>query len=320
MRGKDKREALFRLYSDNFRRVCESQGWSIGYEINGKVCKIQELIYVCPICFQFFQKNDLNQKEKNPLTLEDAPPKALGGKPVILTCKFCNNYSGTNLDSHLKMDFDLSLFSKGISETNAKIKIKVENPFKSTISFSPERKQLTVIYNRKNDYAKKQIEKLAAIWDGSEFSFTVIAPNKRKFSIGLLRIAYLLAFAKFGYSYVLSEGGKIIRTQILTPFDDIVGLNFVTHIDFFEGQKDVFIIRSSPNTQFLLVVFLLEKKSINRYFGIILPGPNKEDVASYINFDKKRNLDFKFAKVPKSNYLHDALGYHKLWQDMKQKD
>jgi hypothetical protein len=54
--------------------------------------------YLCPICLRAFTTNDLDINRANFLTLEDAPPDALGGKKVALTCKQCNNVCGTSID------------------------------------------------------------------------------------------------------------------------------------------------------------------------------------------------------------------------------
>jgi hypothetical protein len=50
---------------------------------------------------EHFCEADLDQRKNNPLTLEDAPPKSLGGKANVLTCKACNNKCGAAVDYHL---------------------------------------------------------------------------------------------------------------------------------------------------------------------------------------------------------------------------
>jgi hypothetical protein len=51
--------------------------------------------YACPLCRIVIPAED--QEE---LSLEDVPPKRLGGRPLVLTCKPCNNTHGSRLDSH----------------------------------------------------------------------------------------------------------------------------------------------------------------------------------------------------------------------------
>src|SRR5438309_157804 len=51
--------------------------------------------YLCPICIRGFHREDASA-----MTLEDAPPRRLGGRKVALTCPDCNHSAGFRLDSH----------------------------------------------------------------------------------------------------------------------------------------------------------------------------------------------------------------------------
>ena len=57
--------------------------------------------FICPVCLNPFSVDDLDTTKENHLTLEDVPPKSLGGKPTILTCKVCNNTAGQQIDVQL---------------------------------------------------------------------------------------------------------------------------------------------------------------------------------------------------------------------------
>jgi hypothetical protein len=60
-----------------------------------------------------FSHEYLNYNKPNHLTLEDIPPRSLGGKPIILTCKSCNNTIGHKIDYHLldrMLEMDISKF------------------------------------------------------------------------------------------------------------------------------------------------------------------------------------------------------------------
>ncbi len=50
----------------------------------------------CPICLSEFDRSDVVAGTE--VTLEHAPPKSLGGAPICLTCKRCNN--NTSLIDH----------------------------------------------------------------------------------------------------------------------------------------------------------------------------------------------------------------------------
>ena len=62
------------------------------------VCAKQdgEQLYICPICLTSFVVDALADGR---LSSEHVPPKSVGGKELVLTCKRCNNSAGTKLDA-----------------------------------------------------------------------------------------------------------------------------------------------------------------------------------------------------------------------------
>src|SRR5580704_14552788 len=72
-----------------------------------------DLIYPCPICLGRFTIEALAQ---NQLSAEHVPPESLGGRDLLLTCRNCNNSSGTKLDAHAKIKEDVQLAFAGTLE------------------------------------------------------------------------------------------------------------------------------------------------------------------------------------------------------------
>ena len=56
--------------------------------------------YLCPICSTAFTQSALFTVDPE-LTREHAPPKAVGGKVIALTCKGCNTTAGHSIDAAL---------------------------------------------------------------------------------------------------------------------------------------------------------------------------------------------------------------------------
>jgi len=88
-----RRQIIFDRYSKQLHNLVSYN--LIDYELK------YEQTYICPICLNQFSEKDLDTSLENFLTLEDAPPKSLGGKANTLTCKKCNNESGYKIDFHL---------------------------------------------------------------------------------------------------------------------------------------------------------------------------------------------------------------------------
>src|SRR5687767_11490489 len=112
-KGEDKRHIIFNKYKEN-----------LNFLVDNAFLNSDKDVYICPICLK--KHFDLNSDD--PLTLEDAPPKSLGGTANTLTCKSCNNTAGYKIDFHLTerlRELDSAKFIPG-TETPVKITIKGE--------------------------------------------------------------------------------------------------------------------------------------------------------------------------------------------------
>jgi hypothetical protein len=56
--------------------------------------------YVCPCCMRVHGREALSD---GALTIEDVPPKSVGGRRLVLTCKQCNSTAGTRLDEQARL-------------------------------------------------------------------------------------------------------------------------------------------------------------------------------------------------------------------------
>jgi len=66
-------------------------------------------IYYCPICQLGYCEASAITGE---LTLEDVPPKSIGGKPILLTCRKCNSSAGHIIDAAIANKNKLVDFEK----------------------------------------------------------------------------------------------------------------------------------------------------------------------------------------------------------------
>lgn len=307
---------IFNKYSANLKQLSESKSLKRG----GKVFQIKEPCYICPLCLEIFYDSALSQSVLNPLTLEDVPPKSLGGKPVILTCKRCNNNSGRDLDSHLKAKIDLDLFMEGEKEIPSTFGIKGNNHFKSLMSFNSDERRFRFSYSHKNPYAKREVESLISKWNGSQFEFKIKGPNQRRSLGALIRVAYLLAFEQFGYAYLLSPGGSIVREQIINPEKQIIfdKLLFSTNKQLAQGKEGVHFVKTPESLKAIFVVFSLNVGTSIEYFGIFLPGPRAEYVESYLKFDIVGNNELSLLQKPEVDFLKMAKGYFEIWPHLRQ--
>lgn len=297
-----KREALFEKYANNLSLLKENGFIDIDVPIDSS-------IYICPICLDHFTKDDLDQNVKNPLSLEDAPPKSLGGSQIILTCERCNNGLGSDIDWHLterlkELEFkdkipgseQLGTFHIDDLITNGKIVVDNDGTTKA-------------VHPKKMNNPEKLDKFIGIIRTRKKHPLFRHKPSRidpKKIQIALIKNAYLLMFEKFGYAIILNDEYNRVREQLLKPEKDIYPLNCWFQGPFPEDKIGVPFIKEK-NLESIFALFKLKTKLAERIFGVILPLADTkiEDVITAL---KERFKEEKQFTVDMEVYSDDYLG------------
>lgn len=322
-KNKNKKLRLFKLFSQNLEWVKEHPSIKFEPDFSNGI--------ICPLCFDLFFEKDLNTKLKNHLTLEDIPPKSLGGKPLALTCKNCNNKSGHELDAHLLkklLAIDVKSFlpnsktettfelngnkMNGILEIDEKGTLKLNlqpnrsNPTQSNL-FMKDMFPPRTIYNP-IFYPDKIFEN---VYKSPTFQMQINdTSNERRAEVALLRIGYLLAFATLGNGFLINGGLFKVREQILNPDKEILPRVFWLKYAFPKDLEGVNIISLPKELQSFLVVFNLKTASQTRQIAIVLPGSSAPGIKVYDYILEKLCVgdgtmfhDITLEHIPQENYL-----------------
>lgn len=190
-----------------------------GAEAFGKIHDYKRPVYVCPICLTGFTREGIDR-----LTREHAPPKSYGGRVLCLTCADCNSLGGSSGDAALIDHQRLSRIFRGEfgprdcllqvdgSAVNATIKTDGE-----TVILVAERER-----NKPGSHSEF-LAKTEELDSSSELQLTVQSRfSQRDRFLGLLRVAYLVLFARLGYRYILRSSLDIVRQQIRNPRDKLI--------------------------------------------------------------------------------------------------
>lgn len=300
-KNEKKREALFEKYANNLSLLEENGFIDIDVPTDSS-------IYICPICLDHFTKDDLDQNVKNPLSLEDAPPKSLGGSQIVLTCERCNNGLGRDIDWHLterlkELEFkdklpgseQLGTFHIDDLVTNGKIVVDQDGTIKA-------------VHPKKINNPEKLDRFIGIIKTKKKHPFFKHKHSRvdaKKIQIGLIKNAYLLMFEKFGYVIILNKEYNRVREQLLQPEKDIYPLNCWFQGPFPEDKVGVSFIKEK-NLESIFTLFKLKTILAERIFGVILPLANTkiEDVITAL---KKRFKDEKKFTVEMEVYSDDYL-------------
>lgn len=282
----DKRQAIFERYKDNLNLLID-----IG-SVKGK-----KDFYICPLCLK--RHKDLNSDD--PLTLEDALPKSLGGKANVLTCKSCNNTAGHKIDFHLAerlKELDNAQFLTG-TEMNVKIRFGAET-LQGTVVVEDNGK-IQIIHSNKNNHPGKLEQKMKEVKGGMvidmDFLKSRVIPDNLEYA--LLKIGYLLAFEKFGYSFILDSTYDIVRKQLQNPEVRIYPEGFWLVPPYPKSMSGVYFIMDK-GLECLLAIFNLDTGKTERVFGTLLPLPIHpiEKVINTLNIKLENEKSFTLGLYP----------------------
>ena len=304
MKSKEKREFLLRKYAKAIE--CFPFVTSDGQSNVGKNS------YICPLCLRIFRLAQLGNDINKYITLEHIPPENLGGKPLILTCKDCNSNCGHDLDVYLRNELEhregkyfndpkgyVSKFEYGGNSVNAILK-EDENGVVN-IFIENEHNHPSVV--------DRFIESTKTYDGDLEIPGSFKLGNHRRktevVDVAILKSAYLYAFYKFGYKYILRTNLNAIRKQIMHPNEKVLPPFYLllneSHIP--DIIPDDVYSATIDEEKVLVVILTFNLSSSNHLhrFATILPMPNTKDLDLYNRLknisETKGEIEVKFVRI-----------------------
>jgi hypothetical protein len=285
--GEKRRESIFFKYSDN-----------LGFLVKNKIITTKlkfDRTYICPICLNHFSEKSLDQSIKNPLSLEDVPPRSLGGNANILTCKSCNNSCGHELDKHL-VERMLEIDSQGfLPNVEFPAKFEINGIVIQGVIKIDKEGIVQAHHMDKNNHPIKLQNYLSSTKKGTIINLQVDKKraNPINMQLAFLKTGYLLMFEKYGYSIIFEKPYDRIRQQLLNPFNLIYPLDFWFSAPYPKKIVGVpFIIEKGLEA--ICPIFFLRTKSSERLYGTIIPLTSKpiEEIISELKTRFKEHKSF----------------------------
>lgn len=248
----------------------------------------EHLAYLCPLCLQngIFAAKELGLLMSAEFSLDHIVAKSVGGSLVILTCKRCNNNAGREFEPALKKQLERLSFENRIENSallaNTSIKgvqgtyssqLKVQEPGSYKLDFFTEGKGNAVPLNN-------WLQNPGTDW---EATVTIQQPNKNHLAKSLIKSAYLLCFAVWGYEFVFSHSAEMIRKYlkdehsypVTTPiawFGHTIKQNKINRFPI----GICYIQEPVECRSFLVNLLLIDKKSGYRDIAsILIPNPTE---------------------------------------------
>lgn len=179
-----------------------------------------ERFYVCPICLHAFSEEALALRV---LSREDVPPKSMGGRKLVLTCRRCNSEGGHEADSHARREADLYDFATGdlreikagLTTASGSVPIRLSASGGGILMFGvPAATAPTTHAHVMGDFEDATRD---GKWEGFslKLAFPAFSPERARAS--WLRSAYLAFFAALGYRFIFRPELDMVRARIRDP-------------------------------------------------------------------------------------------------------
>ncbi|RXK81276.1 hypothetical protein [Filimonas effusa] len=251
--------------------------------------------YICPICVEnhmiFFKEGWSCTAE---FSLDHFPPKNVGGDLKGLVCKTCNNNAGGLFDFITEDFLHFAGFHRKIPNSTLKTKSEikgVKGKYKShiiidesgelRINFKPNDKSKIPFLDEWLDTLDKRED-----W---EVQLTIPKIDQKNVTKAFLKAAYLACFNQWGYEFIYSNTGEMIRKvwrdEVEYPFSKIPFLIFDSEEDLKRVPKGVSFFRKPVEFQSFLVNIPMNLKE-NKYeciASVIIPHANGWQDLSKLN-------------------------------------
>jgi len=303
--GDAQRKKLYKIFSENLNSIRNEDFIQLEPDIPNS--------YICPLCTRHFTIIDLDQTRNNCLTLEDVPPKSLGGKALTLTCKECNNTAGSYLDEELRKKMIAHEFLEGVTGAivDAKIRLDGELSVYGTLSHRKGGGLDVHLYRNGPNAAPQRSQCLPRVIEHlenkklQEVQFNSNPYKNRNAEVALLRIAYLIAFCTFGNGFLFNENLELVREQIQKPNKEILPSLGLINDDLSKIMTGIYLVTEPREMQSFLVIFELASNRTTKH-GVMLPGPSEPGLAIYTLRQQEpgsSGIKYHTVRIPDQDYL-----------------
>jgi len=264
-------------------------------------------VYACPLCARGFFRSAV---VKRTLTIEHAPPESLGGRPICLTCTYCNNTAGHTVDVHMRRRETVTDFVLGTMTESRPARFQVHGASMAASYYNgPGGVFVKGVPKANRPSAPEEVRAemhrpVPAAHGPLTFHVTLTqdAYDHRLANLGWLRSAFLVAFSAFGYCYAFHRSLEPVRRQLAARDAPILD-HFAVLLPKAPKDERRLLIVTAPEDLCSIAV------QMGRHL-VFLPAPwepdglyeklaaRSEDAARHRGHRFDANLDFKQVPWP----------------------
>jgi hypothetical protein len=206
------------------------------------------------------------------LAIEDVPPKSVGGRWLVLTCKRCNSTAGTRLDEQARLrEEQLDFLAGWVPERALAAEIMVgDSAIRGDVRHVGDALLLLVDPKRSDPRQHAEMTKTLDQWAtgnrpggpmGFELTKRVHVVRAR---LSWLRAAYLVAFAALGWRYMYMPYLAPLRAQLADPDATLLPPLALSDPGAVPDRRDLVVVQEPHELRSFAVV-------LGRY-TVFLPG------------------------------------------------
>lgn len=265
--------------------------------------------YICPLCMRGFANGSINSA----LTEEDVPQHSLGGTRITLTCGNCNNRCGDHIDVHLLNAIRVIEQKKFLLGTDRPVVLSDGGKRLNAKLLVGHDRGITLVVNTKHNNPLN--------WE--YFHDNILIPNHtinvadksikhdaRRISAAILKNAYLLLFAKTGYTFLSDIFYDRLREQIMDPDPFILPERLWTAQNL--NLNDGIYLTNDNQYRGFFVVYSLRLRAIYK-ICVLIPVPNMDYRVACMGLEKiEPNTKISVKPLPYLDYLQDERAVRRL--------
>lgn len=236
------------------------------------VLPTEEDWYLCPLCLDvIFTVDELATGE---LSVEHVPPRSLGGRELVLTCRECNNKGGSSFDAEANKQQRLLQFLSGesgepqtamfsVGDITTRVEMHVNGQTGMFLVGIPHINNPADM-DRMDEHLRMLSETRTPDVRFKATPQLRYSPDRAR--VSWIRAAYLAAFALFGWTYILQRVLQPIREQLINPSAITLPLLSMYNPNGDPGRHELWVVKQPIEHKSLLV--------ISGRHGVFLPLPD----------------------------------------------
>ena len=265
--------------------------------------------YLCPLCLNHIPID----KAKDYLTEEHVPQESLGGLKITLTCKECNSLCGSNIDFHLLnaiKDIEQRAFLPG---TERRVFIQHENKRLNAILKVGESKELLLNVDTKRNNPQTWVffhDNILLENFVIDVQDAYLKRDLRRISAAILKNAYLILFARTGYTFLSDTYYDSLRQQIMNPSPFILPERLWTFQNI--SVPDGIYLTQDNRYRGFFVIYSLTLRRVYRVC-VLIPTPNIDYLSACMGLRTMVPQNpIRIIRLPDDDYLCDITAINRL--------